>query len=61
MNEVESLVRDKQNREASYFVDSTARNIQSTYCSVPSLDQAASGTFVANSTAIHGVFKRLGD
>jgi len=61
VKEVEDEMHKVQSRNADYFVEWIPNNVQTAVCSVPpkGLDMAA--TFIANSTSIQGLFKRVGD
>ncbi len=61
MREVEDAMQAAQTKNSSYFVEWIPNNVQTAHCSVapPGIDRCA--TFVANSTAIQDLFKRVGD
>ncbi|KAH6651554.1 beta tubulin [Truncatella angustata] len=61
MKEVEDQIRSIQNRNSEYFVEWIPNNIQTSHCSVPPRGLDLSSTFIGNSTAIQGIFKRLGE
>ena len=50
-----------QNRGSSYFVEWIPNNIQSSICNIPPKGLNTSATFIGNSTAIQGIFKRIGE
>ena len=50
-----------QNRGSSYFVEWIPNNIQSSICNVPPKGLNVSATFIGNSTAVMGIFKRIGE
>lgn len=61
MKEVEDQMRIVQERHSPYFVEWIPNNIQTAICTVPPQDVKVSATFVANSTSIQELFKRVGD
>jgi len=58
--EVDAQMLAVQQRESNQFVEWIPNNIKSSICDVPPLGSKLSGTFVANSTAIQEIFKRIG-
>lgn len=61
VKEVEDQMRAVQERNAGYFVEWIPNNVQTAICSIPPKDSKMSATFVANSTSIQELFKRVGD
>lgn len=61
IQEVEDQMRSIQERNSAYFVEWIPNNVQTAICSVPPKDVKMSATFVANSTSIQELFKRVGD
>jgi len=58
--EVEQQMIQMQSRNPGMFVNWIPNNIKSSVCNVPPPGMTLSGTFIANSTAIQDVFKRIG-
>jgi tubulin beta len=58
--EVDAQMLAIQQRESNQFVEWIPNNIKSSICDVPPIGTKLSGTFVANSTAIQELFKRIG-
>ena len=56
---VEEVLSSLQSRSAANFVDWAPSNIKSTICSVPPAGLSMSLSYVANSTAIQEMFKRI--
>lgn len=61
VKEVEDQMRIIQDRNSPYFVEWIPNNVQTATCSIPPKDTKMSATFVANSTSIQELFKRVGD
>jgi len=59
--EVEEQLLNMQNKNSSYFVEWIPNNIKSTICDIPPKGLKMSATFIANSTAIQELFKRVND
>jgi tubulin beta len=61
VKEVEDEMHKVQSKNSDYFVEWIPNNVQTAVCSVApqGLDMAA--TFIANSTSIQELFKRVGD
>ena len=59
--EVDEEMLRPQNRGSSYFVEWIPNNIQSSICNIPPKGLNTSATFIGNSTAIQGIFKRIGE
>jgi len=57
--EVDNIAKNIQEKMAEDFVNWIPNNIKSSIISVPPEDTLMSGTFVANTTAIKGVFQRI--
>lgn len=57
MKEVGEQIESIQSKSSDWIPN----DIQTTFCSVPSSGLEVSSTFVGNSTAIQGPFKRIGD
>lgn len=58
--EVDEQMRSIQAREAQNFVPWIPNNIKSSVCNVAEEGLKMSGTFVANSTSIQDLFRRIG-
>jgi len=58
-SEVDNIIKNLQEKMADDFVNWIPNNIKSSIISVPPEDTTMSGTFVANTTAIKGVFQRI--
>lgn len=58
--EVDELMISIQNKSAESFVQWIPNNIKSSICNVAPKGLKMSGTFVANSTAIQDLFRRIG-
>lgn len=61
IREVEEQMRLVQERQSPYFVEWIPNNVQTAICSIPPKDLKLSATFIANSTSIQELFKRIGD
>lgn len=61
VKEVEDEMLRVQTKNSGYFVDWIPNNVQSSVCSVPPRGLDMSATFIANSTSIQGLFRRIGD
>jgi len=59
--EVDAQMLAVQQRESNQFVEWIPNNIKSSICDIPPQGSKLSGTFVANSTAIQELFKRIGE
>ncbi|ETO05197.1 hypothetical protein RFI_32200 [Reticulomyxa filosa] len=59
--EVDEQLLNVQNKNSSYFVEWIPNNIKSSVCDIPPKGLKMSVTFIANSTAIQNVFKRVGE
>jgi len=58
--EVDAQMLAIQQREAQQFVEWIPNNIKSSICDIAPAGTKLSGTFIANSTAIQELFKRIG-
>jgi len=58
---VDDVVLSMLNKNSSQFVEWIPNNVKSTMCNVPPKGMKLSGTFLANTTAIREVFKRVHD
>jgi len=58
--DVDDTMLQVQTKQAESFVPWIPNNITSSICNVPPTGLSMSGTFIANSTAIQGVFERIG-
>lgn len=61
VKEVEDQMQSVQDRNPGYFVEWIPNNVQTAVCSVPPRDVKKSATFVANSTSIQELFRRVSD
>jgi len=59
--EIDDNLYQAQQRNASSFVEWIPNNIKSSLCDIPPPGQKVGVTFVANSTAIQDVFKRISE
>lgn len=59
--EVDQQMLNIQNKSSNYFVDWIPNNIKSSVCDIPPKGLKMSATFVANSTAIQELFKRVSE
>merc|ERR1719430_2500131 len=59
MKEVDEQIFQIQNKNATYFVDWIPNNIKTAVCNIPPKGMPVSATFIANSTAIQELFKRI--
>jgi tubulin beta len=59
--EVEEQLLNMQNKNSSYFVEWIPNNIKDTICDIPPKGLKMAATFIANSTAIQELFKRVND
>jgi len=58
--DVDEMMLAVQTKHAESFVPWIPNNITSSICNIPPKGLSMSGTFIANSTAIQGVFERIG-
>lgn len=61
VQEVEDQMGLIKERNSPYFVEWIPNNVQTAISSIPPRDTKMSATFVANSTSIQELFKRVGD
>ena len=61
MKEVDDQMLQVQNKNSSYFVEWIPNNVKTAVCDIPPKDLKMSATFIGNSTAIQGLFKRIND
>ena len=59
MKEVDDQMLQVQNKNSSYFVEWIPNNVKTAVCDIPPKDLKMSATFIGNSTAIQGLFKRI--
>ena len=59
--EVDEQILNVQNKNSSYFDEWIPNNIKSSVCDIPPKGLKMSVTFIGNSTAIQGMFKRIGE
>jgi tubulin beta len=57
--EVDDIVAQTQQKLADDFVNWIPNNIKSSIVNIPPVDTPMSGTFVANTTALKGIFQRI--
>jgi len=57
--EVDQQMLQIQNKNSEYFVDWIPNNIKSSVCNTPPKGHKMAATFIANSTAIQELFKRI--
>merc|ERR1711912_33255 len=61
MKEVDEQMLHVQNKNSSFFVDWIPNNVKTAVCDIPPRGLKMSATFVANSTVIQELFKRISD
>jgi len=59
--EVDEQMLSIQNKNQAYFVEWIPNNMKSSVCDVPPTFTTMSATFIGNSTAIQGLFKRVSE
>lgn len=59
--EVEELMLQSHNKYSTYFVQWIPGNVKTAVCDVPPKGLEMSGTFIANSTSIQDIFKRIAE
>ncbi|KAK7863214.1 hypothetical protein R5R35_003464 [Gryllus longicercus] len=59
MKEVDEQVMNMQNKNSSFFVDWIPNNMKTAVCDIPPRGLKMAATFMANTTAIQEVFKRI--
>jgi len=58
-NDVDDAMMKIQQKNSAYFVPWIPNNIKSSVCNIPPKNHAMSATFIANSTSIKALFKRV--
>ncbi|EIM22144.1 tubulin-domain-containing protein [Wallemia mellicola CBS 633.66] len=61
MKEVEDQMHNIQNKNSDYFVEWIPNNVQTALCNIAPKGSKMSATFIANTTAIQDLFKRVHD
>ncbi|KAK7863176.1 hypothetical protein R5R35_003428 [Gryllus longicercus] len=61
MKEVDEQVMNMQNKNSSFFVDWIPNNMKTAVCDIPPRGLNMAATFMANTTAIQEVFKRISE
>ncbi|KAK7791343.1 hypothetical protein R5R35_010868 [Gryllus longicercus] len=61
MKEVDEQVMNMQNKNSSYFVEWIPNNMKTAVCDIPPRGLKMAATFMANTTAIQEVFKRISE
>ncbi|KAK7863171.1 hypothetical protein R5R35_003423 [Gryllus longicercus] len=61
MKEVDEQVMNMQNKNSSFFVDWIPNNMKTAVCDIPPRGLKMAATFMANTTAIQEVFKRISE
>jgi len=59
--EVDEQILNVQSKNSSYFVEWIPHNVKSSVCDVPPKGLKMSATFIANTTAIQEMFKRISE
>lgn len=59
MKEVDEQIMAIQDKNSAFFVDWIPHNVKTAVCDIPPRGLKMSGTFIANSTAIQELFKRV--
>ena len=59
MKEVDQQIFNVQNKNAAYFVEWIPNNVKTAVCNIPPKGMPVSATFIANSTSIQELFKRV--
>ncbi|KAF8819827.1 beta-tubulin [Cardiosporidium cionae] len=59
--DVDTQMVNVQNKNSSYFVEWIPHNLKSSVCDIPPRGMKMSVTFLANSTAVQEMFKRIAD
>merc|ERR1712072_1515406 len=59
--EVDEQMLNVQSKNSSYFVEWIPNNVKSSVCDIPPKGLKMSATFVGNTTAIQGMFKRISE
>ena len=61
MKEVDDQMLSIQNKNSSYFVEWIPNNVKTAVCDIAPKDLKMCATFIGNSTAIQGLFKRINE
>lgn len=61
MKEVDEHMLQIQNRNSDWFVEWIPNNVKTAVCDIPPSGLAMSGTFIANTTSIQELFKRVSE
>jgi len=61
MKEIDEHMVNVQNRNSSSFVEWIPNNVKTAVCDIPPLDHPMSSTFIANSTSMQEIIKRISD
>ncbi|XP_069340093.1 tubulin beta chain-like [Eulemur rufifrons] len=61
MKEVDEQMLNDQNENSGYFVEWIPNNVETAVCDVPPQGLKLSASFIANSTAIQELFKRISE
>lgn len=61
MKEVDDQMLNIHNKNSIYFVDWIPSNVKTAVCDIPPRGLKMSATFIGNSTAIQGLFKRVAE
>ncbi|KAK7863188.1 hypothetical protein R5R35_003438 [Gryllus longicercus] len=61
MKEVDEQVMNMQNKNSTFFVDWIPNNMKTAVCDIPPRGLEMAATFMANTTAIQEVFKRISE
>jgi len=61
MKDVDQNMFEVQNKNSSYFVEWIPNNVKVAVCDIPPPDLKMSATFIANTTAIQEIFKRISE
>ena len=61
MKEVDEQILNVQDKNSSYFVPWIPNNVKTSVCDIPPRGLNMSVTFIANSTSIMSLFKRLSE
>lgn len=61
MKEIDQCMYDVQSKNSSYFVEWIPNNVKVAVCDIPPPGMKMSATFIANTTAIQEIFKRISE
>jgi len=61
MKEIDEQMLNIQNKNSSYFVEWIPNNVKTALCDVPPKGLKMACTFIGNSTAVQGLFKRVSE